>query len=168
KPLHTNLFTNSLSSGPSLSPYEVRGKPYSARLEAVADRRDQKVPCFVEAVLGGRDVVEYPLGQKLLDRTVEGLGGEARRDVGAELPGRLAVGDDLRDPFVGAADLLQVGAAERVRGAGDLDDDHLHQLRVVAVGLEDEAGDHCELVAVRAVGLFRLLDRGEEKRPALE
>ena len=62
-------------------------------------------------------------------------------------PGLLAVGDDLGDRLVGAADLRQVGAAEGVGGAGHLDDDHLHQLRVVAVGVDDEAGDRRELVA---------------------
>ncbi len=49
----------------------------------------------------------------------------------------------------------QVRAAERVRRAGDLDDDHLHQLGIVAVRVDDEARDRVELLAARCVAAVR-------------
>ena len=70
-PLQTSLFANSLSTRTTF-PSGVSDKPYSARLEAVANSRHEKVPCFLEAGLGDLDVVEDPLGEKLLDRPVEG------------------------------------------------------------------------------------------------
>ncbi len=82
-------------------------------------------------------------------------------------PALLAVGDDLGDRVVGAADLGQVGAAEGVGGPRHLDDDHLHQLRVVAVGVDDEAGDGFELGARRGALAVGLLDRRQQQRPAL-
>src|SRR4051812_10574834 len=59
-------------------------------------------------------------------------------------------------------------AAERVRGARDLDDDHLHQVRLVAVRVDDEAGDQVELVACGDLLLaIDLGDRVEHDLPAL-
>ena len=113
------------------------------------------------------DQLEHPAGEKLLDRAVEPHRGELRVDVLAKGARSLAVGDDLGDHVVGAADLRQVGAPERVRRPGHLDDDHLHQVRVVAVGVDDEAGDRVQLLS-RADRLpVDLLDRGEQQRPAL-
>jgi hypothetical protein len=60
-----------------------------------------------------------------------------------------------------------VGAAERVGGPGDLDDDHLHQLGLVPVGLDDEVGDPGELLARRDVAAADLLARLDQQRPAL-
>ena len=54
--------------------------------------------------------------------------------------------DDPGDPGVGLANLVQVGEAERVGGTRDLDDDDLHQLGVVPVGVDDERGDGVQLV----------------------
>ena len=111
--------------------------------------------------------VEDPAREQLLDRAVEGHRGEGGVDVGAEGAGLLALLDDPRDRVVGAADLPQVGLAEGVGGPGDLDDDHLHQFRVVAVGLDDEVGDVRELFARRLAGVVGLVDRGQQQRPAL-
>ena len=59
-------------------------------------------------------------------------------------------------------------AAERVRRPGHLDDDHLHQLRVVAVGVDDEAGDPVELLARRQLVIgVDLVAGGDQQRPAL-
>ena len=57
------------------------------------------------------------------------------------VPSAWAAGDDVGDPVVRLADLGQVRLAERVRRARDLDDDHLHQVAVVAVGVDDERRD---------------------------
>ena len=80
----------------------------------------------------------------------------------------LLVGDDLGHGVVGAADLRQVGAPEGVGGAGHLDDDHLHQLGVVAVGVDAERGDRGQLVAGRLPRPVGLLDRAQQQRPALD
>src|SRR6188472_942463 len=56
---------------------------------------------------------------------------------------------------------------EGVRRPSDLDDDHLHQLRVVAVGVDDEAGHGFELGTRRDLLVIGLLDRAEQQRPAL-
>src|ERR1044072_7427378 len=137
-PLQTSRLPISLSIVP---------RPYLSRLETVADRRRDKSLCLVEVGIGGGDQLEDPAREELLDRAVERHRGEVRVDVAAEGIRLLTLGDDLGDRVVGTADLRQVGAPERVGGAGDLDDDHLHQLRVVAVGVDDEAGDGLELGA---------------------
>ena len=58
-------------------------------------------------------------------------------------------------------------AAERIRRAGDLDDDDLHQLRVVPVGVDDEPSHRVELLAAADRLAVDFLDRGQEQRPAL-
>jgi hypothetical protein len=61
-----------------------------------------------------------------------------------------------------------VGGAERVRGARDLDDDHLHDVRVVTVGLDDEGGDLVQLGARGDVAGVDRGDRVDHQAPALE
>src|SRR5215207_7959051 len=61
-----------------------------------------------------------------------------------------------------------MGATERVGRAGHLDDDHLHQLRVISVGVDDELRDRIELLAAADGLVVDLLDRGQEQRPALD
>src|SRR5680860_1466692 len=157
-PLQTSLLTTSLSIG---------ARPYLSRLETVADRRRYKGLCLLEVGVGGGGQLEDPAGELLLDRAVEGHRGERGVDVAAEGARLLPVGDDLGDRVVGAADLRQVGAAEGVRRAGDLDDDHLHQFRVVAIGVDDEAGHGLELGARRGLAAVGLVDRRQQQRPAL-
>ncbi len=111
---------------------------------------------------------EDPACEHLLDRAVEGHGGELGGHRRAELAARLRLLDDALDLAVGVGDRLQVGGAERVRGARDLDDDHLHQLGVVAVGVDDERGDGVQLVARGDVAPVDLGDRLHEQAPALE
>ena len=79
----------------------------------------------------------------------------------------LSVGDDLGDEVIRPPDLGQVGAPEGVGRPRDLDDDHLHQLGLVPVGLDDEVRDAGELVARRDVAGPDLLARLDEQRPAL-
>src|SRR6187399_114018 len=67
-------------------------RPYLSGLETVADRRHQQGLCLVEVAVGGRDHLEDPAGEELLDRPVEGHRGEVGVDVAAEDPRRLAVG----------------------------------------------------------------------------
>ncbi len=85
-----------------------------------------------------------------------------------EDPVVLGVLDDPGDAVVGLHDLVEVGAAEGVGGACDLDDDHLHQIRVVAVGVDDERGDRVQLLARRLRRGIGLGDRREHHVPALE
>ena len=95
--------------------------------------------------------------------------GELGRDLVAEHALGLSPLDDPRDLRVGLADLGQVGAAERVRRARDLDDDHLHQLGVVAVGVDDERRrSRAASRAASARERVGLGDRGEHHVPALE
>src|SRR5262245_34288998 len=82
---------NSAAGGKHPTPGEAsddvvvhRCRPYLSWLEAVADRRDDKRPCLVEVSIGGRDHLEDPAGEELLDRSVEGHRGEGRVDVAAE------------------------------------------------------------------------------------
>src|SRR3954452_10801396 len=89
-------------------------RPYLSGLETVADRRHQQGLCLVEIAVGGRDHLEDPARKQLLDRAVEGHRGEGGVDVAAKDAGLLAVGDDLGDRVISAADLPQVGAAEGV------------------------------------------------------
>src|SRR5687767_8635754 len=79
----------------------------SARLEAGADRLDDHLAGAVEVVLAGRDQLEDPAREQLLDRPVEPHRDDLRVEVGAELARLLRVADDLRDPLVGAADLRE-------------------------------------------------------------
>ena len=81
-------------------------------------------------------------------------------------PSACALRDDVGDPVVGLADLREVRRAERVRGPRDLDDDHLHQLRVVAVGVDDEAGDRVQLVARRATAVVDVARSPRAGRPS--
>jgi hypothetical protein len=60
-----------------------------------------------------------------------------------------------------------VVAPERVRRARDLHDDHLHQVRLVVVGVDDEGRDEVELVARGHVLAVDLGDRVEHQLPAL-
>src|SRR5690348_7118391 len=129
---------------------------YSPRLESVADGRHQEVASRVEVGLRGWDRAEDPAREQLLDGAVEGHRGEHRLDVATQSAAPLPLLDDPGDPLVGAADLLEVSLAKRVRRPRHLDDDHLHQLRVVPVGVEDEAGDLAELLARTAIGLIGL------------
>src|SRR5436305_3294218 len=97
---------------------------YSPRLEPVADRRHQQIACRVEVGLRGGDRAEDPGGEQLLDGAVEGHRGEHRGDVATQGAAPLPLFDDPGDPLVGAADLLEVGLAVRVRRTGALDDYH--------------------------------------------
>src|SRR3954465_4812061 len=142
-----------------------RGVLSRAGVETFADGLHDEGPRLIE-LLGHE--AEDPPGEHLLDRAVEAQRGELRRDVGAELPARLALGHDRGDERVGLADLGQVRAPERVRRARDLNDDDLHQVGVVAVGVHDEAGDAVELGARGAVAVVRLADHVEHDVPALE
>src|SRR5829696_5734911 len=81
---------------------------------------------------------------------------------------RLRLAHDLRDQPVRLADLGKVRAPERVRRARDLYDDHLHQLGVVAVGVDDERCDRVELLARRDVGRVGLANRLEQDVPSLD
>ena len=84
-------------------------------------------------------------------------------------PSACALLDDLADQLVGLADLREVRLAERVRRARDLDDDDLHQLGVVAVGVDDERRDRLELLARPAMSWrVDLADHVEHHVPALE
>ena len=58
--------------------------------------------------------------------------------------------------------------AERVRRARDLDDDHLHQVGVVPVAVDDERRDRAELLAHRDRLRVDLADQLEHHVPALE
>src|SRR3954453_2488738 len=142
-----------------------RGVLSRAAVESLADGLHDERLRLVE-LLG--DDAEDPAGQDLLDRPVERQRGELRRDVVTELPGPLRTGHDLGDQLVGLADLGEVRAPERVRGARDLDDDDLHQVGVVAVGLHDEARDVLELAPPRAVLRVGRADHVEQHVPALE
>src|SRR3954447_5727636 len=114
------------------------------------------------------DETEDPAREHLLDGAVEGERGELGSHVGPELPARLGAGDDVRDQLVGLADLGEMGAAEGVGRARDLDDDDLHQVGVVAVGVDDEARDRLQLVARRPLTRVGLADDLEHHVPALE
>src|SRR3954453_20514614 len=136
-----------------------------AAVESLADGLHHEGPRLVELL--GHDA-EDPAGQDLLDGPVEGQRRELRRDVVAELAGRLRTRHDVRDQLVGLADLGEVRTAERVRGARDLDDDHLHQVWVMAVGVDDEARDVLELLARRPRVGVAGADDLEQDVPALE
>ena len=90
---------------------------------------------------------EDPAGEHLLDRAVE----RHRREVGVtssrNCPSACAVARRCRRSVEGLADLARWRRAERVRRARDLDDDDLHQVGVVAVGVDDEPRDRVELLA---------------------
>ena len=114
------------------------------------------------SALALREQAEDPSGQHLLDRAVERHDRELGRDLGAELAGLLRLLDHAADQRVGLADLADVRRAERVRGARDLDDDHLHQVGIVTVGLDDEARDRGQLL----LGGDVLARRSRGSRPA--
>ena len=76
--------------------------------------------------------------------------------------------DDARDLLIGLGDLGEVHGSERVRRPRHLDDDHLHQVGVVPVGLDDERRDGLELAPGRDVLAVDLADRLEHHVPALE
>src|SRR3954471_60888 len=121
RPLQTRRLTRSLSTQLKTFPQgksavnhlapAARTPAYSPRLEPVADRRHQQIARLVEVGLRSRDRVEDPAREQLLARAVEGPRTQHRRDGAAEGSALLAVGDDLRDPLVGAANLLEVGLA---------------------------------------------------------
>ena len=92
---------------------------------------------------------EDPAGQHLLDRAVERQRREVRRDVGLKSPRAWARSTIAAIPSYASRIVREVRASERVRGARDLDDDDLHQVGVVAVGVDDERGDRVELLARR-------------------
>ena len=79
----------------------------------------------------------------------------------------MGVGNDLGDQVVGTADLRKVSTTEGVRRPRHVDDDHLHQLGVVPVGVDDEAGHGIELLAAIDRLAVDLLDGGEQQRPPL-
>ena len=117
-PDHSRRFINGLSV---IVDDSIRwpGDDAWRRDQPVADDLDDHARRPLELGVGDRLGVEDPAGEHLLDRPVEGLGGELGGDPRAELAAVLGGGDDRRDPSVGVADLLQVGATERVRGAGE-------------------------------------------------
>src|SRR5690349_1955489 len=128
RPAQARRLTRSLSIRPLLLSDRARGM----RLEAAADRLDDEGLRVLELGRTGRQDLEDPAREDLLDRPVEGHRGELRGDVGAERAVALAGLDDLGDARVGLADLGEMARTEAVRGARDLDDDHLHQVGVVA------------------------------------
>src|SRR5207248_7401761 len=77
-------------------------------------------------------------------------------------------GDWSSDVCSSDLDLRQMRAPERVRRARDLDDDHLHQVGLMPVRVDDERRDQVELVARGDVlGAIDLGDRVEHDLPAL-
>src|SRR5688500_15144324 len=109
-PLHISFLTISLSTELSLS-----------LLEAGAHRGYDPRPAPIEVRIGRREELKRPAREKLLDRPVEPHRGDLRIHVAAEAALLLAVGDDLRDALVGAADLREVSPPEGVRRPRDLD-----------------------------------------------
>src|SRR3954447_5455804 len=140
----------------------------SGAVEPCADRLDHEILGLLVLGVALWQQVEDPAREHLLDRAVERHRCELRRDRVLERALLLRLGHDLGDQLVGLADLRQVGLAERVRRARDLDDDHLHQLRIVAVGVDDERGDLVPLLARRDVLAVGLADRVQQDVPALE
>ena len=67
-----------------------------------------------------------------------------------------------------AASIAEVGLPEGVGGARDLHDDHLHQVGVVAVAVDDEGGDRAELLAHGDRLGVDLANQLEHHVPALE
>ena len=145
------------ASGPSLDAY----------LQAAADGLHDHLLGLLERLRGGRDRLEDPCREHLLDRTVEAKRGELGREVAAERAGVLSLADDLRDALVSPADLVQVCAPEGVGRPCDLDDDHLHQVGIVAVGIDDERRNRLELVADRQVTCVHGGDLLQQQGPTL-
>src|SRR5687768_16869355 len=80
--------------------------------KAAADVLHQHLARTVEVTLPGRDQLEDPGSEELLDGAVEPHGGELWVDVRAKFARGLGVGDDLRDRLKGAGDLRQVRPPE--------------------------------------------------------
>src|SRR3954468_5176187 len=164
-PLQRSRFVRSLFKGAD-STRDGRGAG-ARRLEtATYGLNYQRLGPF-KLLIGGGQVAEDPAREELLDRAVEAHRGEVGRDVRLERAVLARAVDDRRDHRVRLADLVEMRGAERVGRARDLDDDHLHQLRLVAVGVDDERGDHVELVARRDLLRVDLRDRVEHQLPAL-
>src|SRR5829696_4398466 len=163
-PDHMRRLTISLSV---MSPESSR-RFRRVRLETVADRADDEVLGALIVAVRLLQQPEDPAGQDLLDRAVERHRGELGPHAVAERAVRLRLAHDLRDQPVRLADLGKVRAPERVRRARDLYDDHLHQLGVVAVGVDDERCDRVELLARRDVGRVGLANRLEQDVPSLD
>src|SRR4051794_10427023 len=115
-------------------------------LEPAADRLHDELLGPLELLLARGQDSEDPAGQKLLDGPVEAHRGELGGDVRLERAVVARLVHDLGDQVVGLADLAEVVAREGVRRARDLHDDHLHQVRLVAVRVDDERGDLVELL----------------------
>ena len=69
---------------------------------------------------------------------------------------------------VRGAEVIAVPSAFTLATTRDLDDDHLHQLGVVSVGIDDEGGNRAQFVPRRALGGVGLGDRREHHVPPLE
>src|SRR3954452_24819334 len=162
-PAQISRLTTSLSMG-----RDPRSRTSGCAVQPAADGFDDVHLRLLVLVVATRQDVEDPPGQHLLDRAVERHRGELGRHRRAERPLGLRALDDRADELVRLADLGQVRPPERVRRARDLDDDDLHQVGVVAVGVDDERRDRVELLARRAVGRVELADDLEQDVPALE
>src|SRR5688500_10474448 len=119
----------------SMAPESMRRPRREASwLQAPADGLRDVVLGQLRGVVALVEEAEDPAGEDLLDRSVEGH----RRELGghrvAELARALRFLHDPLDLPVGLGDLAEVRRSEGVRRARDLDDDHLHQVRVVTIG----------------------------------
>src|SRR4051812_21787365 len=94
RPAHIKRLTSSLSVIVGRS---LRTDPGGLRVEPVTDRLDDEALGALVALVVGIQEAEDPPGQHLLDRAVEGHGGELGGDVAAECALGLRAGDDLRD-----------------------------------------------------------------------
>src|SRR3954454_10447175 len=135
-PLQRSRFVRSLFKGADST--RDGGGAGASRLETAAYRFNYQRLGPLKLLVGRGQVAEDPAGEELLDRAVEAHRGEVGRDVGLERAVLAGAVDDRGDHRVRLADLVEMRGPERVRRAGDLDDDHLHKLRLVAVGVDDE------------------------------
>src|SRR3954465_251598 len=151
-PLQARRLTTSLFMRPGSLARQGR-RALRLGLEAAADRLDDQALGALVVLVRLREHVEDPGREQLLDRAVEAHRAELGGDVGLERAVGARLLDDPRDEAVGLLDLGRVVTAEGIRRTSDLHDDHLHQVGLVLVRVDDEAGDLVQLLARRLLAL---------------